>query len=228
MKRGTKTKAGIKRKRSKNKQVKRFMEDREDLQLAGRIATEPGGAVRNEVVDPATQDEQRFPDLDRMAIRNERQWGITEKVMRKIVEINAEVIYERKTYFDKDGNERELPPDRAAQVQASRVLMAADERDWDRKHPEEAGKIKGGVKVAVENNVAVISHEQLYDKIKSEVLVDEIEDAINNAAPRIIDGSGDDQEPATAEADDAVQDALAARQALPGAEAGAGVGGDQP
>lgn len=48
------------RKRFKQAQrkKKRYARNREDLQDSGVIGTVPDGAVRNEVIDPCSQDEQ--------------------------------------------------------------------------------------------------------------------------------------------------------------------------
>ena len=104
--------------------------------LAGLIPTSPEESLTPERVDPLLQDEQRFPGLDRLAIRSDGAgWQVPEPIKRKVIEKAAEVLFERRTTFDKDGNEIEAAPDRAAEAQASRTLLAADERQWDRDHP---------------------------------------------------------------------------------------------
>ena len=136
----------------KQKAQASFSKAREELQLMGVIETTPEGALRAERVDPASQDEQRFPGLDREAIRNDGNgWMVPEHIKRKVVEKNAEVLYERRTTFI-DGKEIELPPDRDQINKASRVLQAADQMQHERDHPEEAGKAKGSISV---NAVAV-------------------------------------------------------------------------
>ena len=145
----------------------RYRRAREDAQLVGLLPTKPEDALKPERVDPALQDEQRFPGLDRLAIRNDGQgWAVNEHVKRKVVEKAAEVLFQRRTYF-KDGLEIELPPDRTAEAQASRTLLAADEKQYEREQPEAAGKAKGGGTTEV--NVAIADPYQLYLKAIAEV-----------------------------------------------------------
>jgi hypothetical protein len=136
----------------------RYSKAREDAQLLGVIDTRPEGAVRREAVDPRAQDEQRFPGLDRMAIRNDgRGWQVPEPVKRRVIEKAAEVLYERRTYFDVDGNEKELPPDRAAEAQASKTLMTADKFQHEVEHPEARSGVEVNVGVQVNNVSAEIA-----------------------------------------------------------------------
>lgn len=185
MARKRKSKPSTKARNGKQATKSRYARAREDAQLAGLIPTTPEGALRPEKVDPSSQDEQRFPGLDRMAIRNAEGWGITDQVKRKIVEVNAEVLYERRTYYDREGREVEAPPDRQAQVQASRVLMLADERDWERKQPEQAAKSEGGTQVNVfQVNNAGLEIEQLMRAVAEQKRIGrEAEEAEAQAAP---------------------------------------------
>lgn len=139
-----KTSAGKKRRKTYQRGKLRYAKKREDAQLSGEEAITPAGAVRDEVVDPRSQDEQRFPGLDRLAIRNDGNgWAVPESVRRKVIEKNAEVLFERRVIY-KDGLEIELPPDRKTIIEASKVLLTADQRQYERDNPEEAGKAKGG------------------------------------------------------------------------------------
>ncbi len=118
--------------------------------------------MRDERVDPRAQDEQRFPGLDRQAIANDgKGWQVPESAKRKVIEKNAEVLFERNVIWDDQGNEIVLPPDRAAIEKTSRVLLAADQTQYERDHPAEAGKAKGGgVQVGV--GVKVVNWDALY------------------------------------------------------------------
>ena len=55
----------------RNKLKKRYAKAREDAQLAGLIPTTPGGAVRDERVDPRSQGCQQLPQLVRQALKND-------------------------------------------------------------------------------------------------------------------------------------------------------------
>src|SRR5678815_336764 len=93
--------AGGKKRKAKQSTKERYAKAREQAQIEGVIATTPEGAVRDERVDPATQDERRFPGLDRLAIRNSAGWGVPQHVKRRVVEKAAEVLFEQRTYVDK-------------------------------------------------------------------------------------------------------------------------------
>ena len=144
--------AGGKRRKTRQKVKERYAKAREDAQALGVIATTPEGAVRDERVDPASQDEQRFPGLDRLAIRNSDGWGVNDHVKRRVIEVSAEVLFEKKTYIDKEGNEREAPPDRFAQAQAAKTLLAADKFQHEKDHPKDDGN-----NINISNQVAVVN-----------------------------------------------------------------------
>ena len=143
------------------------MKLREELQLKGHLPTTPEGALRSEVVDPTTQDAQRFPGLERQAILADGTggWSVPEHVKRKVIEQNAEVLFERrvvlKTVVGSDGKEHTvevpLPPDRAAQQRASNILLLADQRQHERDNPEQAGRARGGsqVNVTIDNSAKI-------------------------------------------------------------------------
>lgn len=151
------------RRNRRKKVIATFSKAREAAQLEGVLPTEPAGAVRDEVVPPHLQDEQRFPGLDRVAIRNDgKGWSVPEHVKRKVIETAAEVVFERKTYFNSDGVEVEVPADRYAQAQASRTLLTADEKQWEREKPEEAGKARGAAQVNILNG-------EFWDKLAQQV-----------------------------------------------------------
>lgn len=153
-----------KSRKSKQKLKQAYAKTREDAQRAGLIPTTPEGAVRPEVVDPESQDSQRFPGLDRLAIQTDgKGWSVPEHVKRKVVEQAAEVLFERRfrevTVTGPDGDsvtvQVEVPPDRRAQSEAARTLLVADQRQHERDDPEAAGKAKGGTNVTIDNSTKV-------------------------------------------------------------------------
>lgn len=170
--------------RSRKQTVKdRYAHAREDAQLAGVIPTTPEEALRSERVDPLSQDSQRFPGLDRLAILNEgRGWSTPEHVKRKAVEQAAEVLFEKKTVFktvtNPDGTtttvEVVLPPDRNEQLAAIKVLLLGDQKQYERDNPVESGGSKGGSEVTVNvnntNQVAVVG---ALDRLREEILAED-------------------------------------------------------
>ena len=128
----------------------RYAHAREDAQLAGLIPTTPEEALSNERSDTALQDAQRFPGLDRAAVRNATGWHITEAVKRKIVENAAEMIYEKRIEFVDDGRGGKVAvemPNRKAQIEAAKILLEADETQYKRDEPEKAGKAAGAAQI---------------------------------------------------------------------------------
>ena len=170
-----------KNRKTRQKVKERYAKVREDAQLMGVISTSPEGAVREERVDPSSQDSQRFPGLDRLAILNEgRGWSTPEHVKRKAVEQAAEVLFEKKTVFktvvNPDGTtttvEVVLPPDRNEQLAAIKVLLLGDQKQYERDNPVESGE-KGGsseVTVNVNNTNQVAVGVGVLDRLRARVL----------------------------------------------------------
>ena len=105
-------------------------------------------------------------------------------VVPKVIEVTAEVLFERKVMIDGAGQEVELPPDRATQLAASRVLQAADNAQWERDNPEAAGKAKGSVNVT-QNNSTQVNYLEMH-KAALEAEHDEVERRVESG------GSGGD------------------------------------
>jgi hypothetical protein len=128
--------------RRRRQQLKRkYARFREDAQLAGVIETVPEGAVRDERVDPARQGGQQFPELVRQALRE--GWATPDSAKPKVV---AELL----AAFFEEGQDPML------RVRLARLLLLLDQTQWERDHPEKAGKAKGGggaVAVSVQANI---------------------------------------------------------------------------
>lgn len=145
MKRGDKTKASKDRRKKTQRAVAQYQKLREDLQLAGKLPTEPAGAVRDERVDPARQQEQQLPTLVADAVRN--GWAVPEHVKPKIVDKLIEPFISNDVVLDKDGVQVEVPPDRYLLKENAKVLGMLDQRQYERDNPDAAGRAKGGVKI---------------------------------------------------------------------------------
>lgn len=160
-----------KRRAAKGKQriVKRYQKDREDMQLIGALPTSPDGAVRSERVDPATQGSQPLPGPVGQAVRN--GWATPEPMKVAVVDEMYGLVVSDET-------------EPHVKVAAARVLQQGDQaqREWD--DPERAGKTKGGVKVGVEvtNNNQV----NLLDLAREAMARDPLEEAKR----QISDGTG--------------------------------------
>jgi hypothetical protein len=128
-----------KARRRRQKIKRRYARLREDCQLADIIDTTPSGAVRDEVAPIAT--DPPLPHLVRAAIKN--NWPIPDSNKPGIVDSLLEPFY------DPDA-------DPALIVKCARVLLQADQTQYERDRAEEAGKAKGGgsaTAVSVQANI---------------------------------------------------------------------------
>lgn len=160
----------------RQKLKKNYAKMREEAQLTGVIPTVPEGAVRDERVDPRAQSEQKIPSLDRQAVV--KGWSVPEETKRMVVERLAEPFFE----VDPDKIDRYLLKENA------KVLVLADQRQYERDNPEEAGKAKGSTNV----NVALVDPMILYQAALREVMVDEVEDRLlleQNGSQRDVKGT---------------------------------------
>ena len=133
-------------KRSATQRLKdRYSHAREDVQLAGLIATTPEEALTPERADPALQSEQKIPGLDRRAINE--GWRVPEAGKQLIVERLLEPFKQNDVVTDKDGNQITLPPNRDLLVKNASALMRADQMQFERDNPAIAGQAKGGQQI---------------------------------------------------------------------------------
>lgn len=153
----------------KQKLKERYSKAREDAQLHGIIPTEPEGALKPEKVDPATQEAQSLPALDRQAIRED--WSVPGHVKHKVIERLAEPFFEEgRVVLDKSGNQITLPPDRQLLKENAKVLLLADQRQYERDNPEAAGKAKGASQQSstnINNNTTNVLVADLADFFKT-------------------------------------------------------------
>lgn len=149
------------KKRQKRQKLKGlYSKLREEAQLHGLIATTPEGAVRQEVVDPLTQESQKMLPLERRAIRN--GWEVPEEEKHAVV--------------DRLLQEVKNPEASALEVAVNaKALLLGDQKQYERDHPDEAGRAKGKTEV----NVAVVDPFALYKRALEEV---EEEESASSAA----------------------------------------------
>lgn len=177
-----------KRRARKQKVKARYSKAREEAQICGVIPTLPEGAVRRERVDPLSQEEQKFPALDR-AIAAGKGWQVGEEIARQVIKRLAESFFEGpRKLVTREGVEIEVPPDRYLLKENAKVLLIADQRQWERDNPEEAGKARGKTEVNV--GVTTVNLIDLYNASLREVEHDEIEAKIEGAE----DGGTEDAE----------------------------------
>src|SRR5262249_39436164 len=89
---------------------------REDCQLEGLIETTPEGALRSEVVDPARQGCQLFPELVRQALRE--GWTTPDSAKTKVVDELSAPFFEEGT-------------DPMLLVRLARLLLLLDQTQWE-------------------------------------------------------------------------------------------------
>lgn len=130
--------------KARQRKVKRYMKDREDLQVAGRIPVDKEGAVRREDVDPSSQGEQPLPGLIGRAVR--RGWAVPDEKKPALVDELCGIVQDPEM-------------DAVPKVMAYNALTKAEQLQWERDHPDEAGRSKGGVKVGVQVNNNPVSAE---------------------------------------------------------------------
>jgi len=109
----------------KQKLRRRYTIDRENRQLAGDEPTVPLGAVRSEVVDPASQGCQPLPALVRQALRE--SWATPDAAKARAV---AEIMA---AFFDPGTKPGE-------RIRLVRTLLLADRTQYELDHPELARK----------------------------------------------------------------------------------------
>lgn len=117
------TNLGRKKRKRRQRCKERYAKAREDAQLSGVIPTVPEGAVRNEVA-PVAPDPP-LPHLVRAALR--QGWAVPEAAKPKVV---ADLLA---AFFDRDA-------DPGLRVRLFRLLLLLDQTQWERDHPEQAGK----------------------------------------------------------------------------------------
>lgn len=134
---------------------------REDAQLAGVIETTPEGAVRSEVVDPASQGSQALPDIAMMAIEGDRKgtWKVPDSEKAKLVDEMVCIIQS----FGEDAAPH------VVKVMAFNALTKADQLQYERDNPDAAGRAKGSTNVNVGVNTNVFgSIRELIEKAREQ------------------------------------------------------------
>lgn len=117
-----------------------YAKAREEAQLHGVIPTTPEGAVRDEVVNPATQALQDTTSLDRAAIN--QGWRVPEDQKQGVISRLLDKL-----------DDPEITPAEAAMV--ANALVKADQIQHERDNPE-TQKGKGGVTINNQVNVVDI------------------------------------------------------------------------
>lgn len=115
------------------------MATREDAQLAGIIPTTPAGAIRDERAGGAAI----LPDVIRQALRE--SWATPDAAKPAIIASLLEPFFEEREKDPVTG--KPVPPSRSQLMELAKVLKLLDQTQWERDHPEEAGKAKGGASV---------------------------------------------------------------------------------
>lgn len=131
--RGSGKKSGSKptsKARNHKQEVKqRYSKAREDAQLCGLIPTTPEGAVKPEQVSPGKQEDAPLPNLISQAIRC--GWAVPEDRKPELVDELIKIL-----------DDPNMPA--KVKVAAFNALRLADQQQYERDHPELAGKLKSG------------------------------------------------------------------------------------
>lgn len=147
---------GGKKKRKRRQRIReRYAKAREDAQLAGVIPTTPEGALRPERVRPSA--DPALPDVVRQGLRE--GWATPDAAKPDIVASLLRPLYEEMTVLDKDGCAVQIKPGPKTVVELARTIALLDKQQYERDHPEAAGRARGGVNltaVSVESNVIAV------------------------------------------------------------------------
>lgn len=139
-----------KRRNHKQSVKERYSKAREDAQLTGLIPIEPVGAVRDERVDPLSQDAPT-DHLGLAAVAARNNWATPDAIKPKVVDNLSRIASGdgTETVIDGDGRAISTGPSLKTQVYAAKVLTEIDQIQWERDHPKEAGEAKGATNVNV-------------------------------------------------------------------------------
>jgi hypothetical protein len=129
----------------------KYTDIRERAQLAGIIPTTPEGALKSEVVDPATQTNNPLPSVVREGLKG--NWATPDAAKPAILSALLEPFFVKDVVLDAQGNRVEVAPDRALQIQCAKLLRDLDQTQFERDNPEAAGQAKGGLALSVQTNI---------------------------------------------------------------------------
>lgn len=121
--------SGKKKRKARQHKRELYQKVREDLQVSGDLDTTPVGALKPEAVAPQTQADAPQCGLIELAIR--RGWAVPEERKPGLVDELISII-----------DNPELPA--KVKVAAFNALRMADQSQYERDHPELAGKARGG------------------------------------------------------------------------------------
>ncbi len=146
------------RKVHRQRLMNRFTKLREDAQLAGLIATEPKGTVRDERV------KHDDPKLIETAIKS--GWAVPE-------ELKPQLITEMVAIVTDEGDEEGGGVSDKTKVAAFRALLTADQHQHDRDNPQ-SKTAKGTVNVSVQTNIAAV--DVLRQALRQDTSISQVED----------------------------------------------------
>jgi hypothetical protein len=127
--------------------------------------------VRNEVVDPATQEEQRTDRIDRRGVNEE--WDIPPRLKKKVVQ-NLEILLDHAV-------DEGLVRDGAL---TANTMLKIDQARYERDHPREAGLAKGGTTVS-QQQAAVVDLKDLLDRVAAQRRIKHGASAKEAASPEV-------------------------------------------
>ncbi len=187
-----KSKPTSKARNAKQKLKDRYAHAREDAQLAGLIPTTPEEALKPEVVSPSVQSEVPQPKLIGECIRN--GWAVPEERKPELVDELIAIL------------DNPVIPHKI-KVAAFNALRMADQAQYERDHPEEVAKSKGGSGSNVVNVNVVQSNNEAAAVIRGMIengelgLIPEVSTPTIPSAPSIFRPRGEVQVTSTSESD---------------------------
>ena len=136
--------------RSNRQEIKeRYVKAREDAQLVGLIPTKPEEAVKDERVNSVGQFDPALPQLVREALKD--GWTVPDAAKPHIVAALLEPFFKDDIVFDEEGKPHLVKPPKKLLNELAKTLKMLDQTQFERDHPEQAAKAKGGAHVNVNN-----------------------------------------------------------------------------
>lgn len=162
MVRKRKSKPTSKRRAERQSVTRRLTHALDDAQRLGLVPTVPEVVPGlDKAVDPKSQEEQKIPSLDRQAIK--KGWSVPEDKKPLVIQRLLEP-------FD------DAEADGWLLKENAKVLISADQRQWERDNPEEAGRSKGGLGINLVGDLAVLLR-RAEEQLKCRALEERIEKA---------------------------------------------------
>lgn len=122
---------------------------REEAQLLDILPTTSEGAVYKEQTDSVGEFDPCLPQLVKDALKD--GWTVPDAAKPHIVAALLEPFFKDDIVFDEEGKPHLVKPPKKLLNELAKTLKMLDQTQFERDHPEQAAKAKGGTHVNVNN-----------------------------------------------------------------------------